>query len=186
VFSCDKPIDTSEKLLSRSREDASCVRLNVTAFRAMPVSRASILLASRTSSSKGTNSVSGSPKVRVYNFCGKPMISMPADPPDAFWSERAVGGYAPEAVDPCFAISIPRPFLPVSSIIRRAFPAGHSRGGFRCSPRLQVDGPRHYCSELETRDTGVVLVTERRSCAPCFILDRVPFHPNENPVASIE
>jgi hypothetical protein len=87
VFSCDKPMDTSEKLLSRSKEEANCVPLNVTALprsSPRPTSRTSILFASRAASSKGTNSVAGSPNVRVYSFCGNPTISMPADPPVAF------------------------------------------------------------------------------------------------------
>jgi hypothetical protein len=71
----------------RSKEEASCVPLNVIAFprsSPRPISRASIVLASRAASSNGTNSVSGSPSVLVYSFCEKPTISIPADPPAAF------------------------------------------------------------------------------------------------------
>jgi hypothetical protein len=102
--------------------------LKITAFARSspsPVSRASILSASRAASSNGTNSVSGSPNVRVYSICGKPTISMPADPPAAL-SERPAG-FVPGAA-PTFAISIPRYRLP--GLTRR--PARRFRSGFPC------------------------------------------------------
>ena len=100
-----------ERFPPRSKEEASCIPFSVAAFARSsprPLSRANIVLASRVASSKGTNNVSGSPNVLVYSFCGKPMISMPAEPPFALWPERAADVFAPEADDSGFEIPIPR------------------------------------------------------------------------------
>jgi hypothetical protein len=171
AFSCAKPMATREKLLSRSSEDASCIPLNVTAFARSspsPVSRVSILFASRAASSNGTNSVSGSPNVRVYSIWGKPTISMPADPPLRCRRARRVLFRAQILLSPFLFL------VRCAGLIR---PSGTTL--LALQRRLQAYGPNHWCFIVEpTRDAQIL--------ALAFHFGREPFCANDRAAASIE
>jgi hypothetical protein len=146
-------MDTSEKLLSRSKEDASCVPLNVTAFprsSPRPTSRISILFASRAASSNGTNSVSGSPMFGYRAFAGNLRSQCPPSLPSRFDRSEQLVSLGPKLLIPVSPFLFLVPFARPCPKSGREFPP--SRGGFRCSPRLQADGPKHCCFEVETKD----------------------------------
>jgi hypothetical protein len=131
----------------------------------------SILFASRAASSNGTNSVSGSPNVRVYSIWGKPTISMPADPPAALSARPA--GFVPGAA-PTFAISIPRALRPAHTPSGTTFPRG-----FPCN----ID-----CKRM-AQDIGVLswnLPGMHKLLAVVFHFGREPFRANDRAAASIE